>query len=104
MHTTCSDGVYTPEELTNLAVQAGLDVMSISDHDTIDAYTTGCRLNSGVRIIPAMEMSSPITTARTSTFWAIISIRKTPPCRNTARSLRCAARCGPWKSSSAVSP
>ena len=58
MHTTCSDGVYTPEELTNLAVQAGLDVMAISDHDKIAAYTTVCRLNPGVRIIPAMEMSS----------------------------------------------
>lgn len=58
MHTTCSDGVYTPEELTNRAVQAGLDVIAISDHDTIDAYTGGYSLAAGIRIIQAMEMSS----------------------------------------------
>ena len=58
MHTTCSDGVYTPAELTQLAVQAGLGIMAISDHDTIDAYTAGHGLASGIRIIPAMEMSS----------------------------------------------
>lgn len=58
MHTTCSDGVYTPAELTQLAVQVGLDIMAISDHDTIDAYTAGHGLASGIRIIPAMEMSS----------------------------------------------
>ena len=38
MHTTCSDGVYTPEQLTKMAVDAGLDVIAISDHDTVAAY------------------------------------------------------------------
>lgn len=38
MHTTCSDGVYTPEQLTRMAVDAKLSVMAISDHDTVAAY------------------------------------------------------------------
>ena len=58
MHTTCSDGIYTPEELTNMAVKAGLTVMAISDHDTVAAYTEGHVLASGIRIIRAIEMSS----------------------------------------------
>ena len=40
MHTTCSDGVYTPEQLTRMAVDANLSVMAISDHDTVAAYKT----------------------------------------------------------------
>lgn len=58
MHTNCSDGVYTPEELTAMAVRAGLGVMAISDHDTVAAYTDGHDLAEGIRIIRAMEMSS----------------------------------------------
>lgn len=58
MHTTCSDGVYTPEQLTTMAVKAGLSVMAISDHDTVAAYTEGHALAQGIRIIPAIEMSS----------------------------------------------
>ena len=58
MHTTCSDGVYTPEQLTQMAVDAKLEVMAISDHDTVTAYTDGYKLNSNIRIIRAIEMSS----------------------------------------------
>lgn len=39
MHTTCSDGLYTPEQLTKMAAEAGLSVMAISDHDTVAAYS-----------------------------------------------------------------
>lgn len=58
MHTTCSDGVYTPEQLTKMAVDAGLDVIAISDHDTVAAYDGSHELNPGVRIIRAIEISS----------------------------------------------
>ena len=39
-HTTCSDGTYTPELLIQLAKKVGLSGLSITDHDTIDAYET----------------------------------------------------------------
>ncbi len=58
MHTNCSDGVYSPEELTAMAVKANIQVMAISDHDTVAAYTEGHVFASGVRVIPAIEMSS----------------------------------------------
>ena len=57
MHTTCSDGLYTPEQLTQMAVEAGLSVMAISDHDTVAAYS-GHTFAPGVRVVPAIEMSS----------------------------------------------
>jgi 3',5'-nucleoside bisphosphate phosphatase len=37
-HSTCSDGTETPERLVQLAVEAGLQGLSITDHDSIDAY------------------------------------------------------------------
>ena len=55
-HTTCSDGSATPVELIQLAKQIGLKGLSITDHDSIDAYQTatdaakaaGIRLGTGV--------------------------------------------------------
>jgi predicted metal-dependent phosphoesterase TrpH len=55
-HTTCSDGSATPEELINLAQSIGLKGLSITDHDTIDAYPmiiplakkAGLSLGSGI--------------------------------------------------------
>ena len=37
-HTTCSDGSTSPLELIQLAKQIGLKGLSITDHDSIDAY------------------------------------------------------------------
>jgi 3',5'-nucleoside bisphosphate phosphatase len=38
-HTTFSDGTMTPLELLRLAKEIGLSGISITDHDTIEAYT-----------------------------------------------------------------
>lgn len=54
-HTTMSDGTYTPQELLLSAKELGLNGLSITDHDTIEAYKTapqiakslGLRLGSG---------------------------------------------------------
>ena len=39
-HSTCSDGTLTPEELIHLAKKMGLSALSITDHDTVEAYET----------------------------------------------------------------
>lgn len=38
MHTTCSDGKSTPEELLSLVRQANLSAFSVTDHDTLEGY------------------------------------------------------------------
>ena len=38
-HTSCSDGTMTPLELLKLAREIGLSGLSITDHDTVQAYT-----------------------------------------------------------------
>ncbi|WP_105901953.1 RNase RNM [Vibrio gangliei] len=36
-HTTCSDGRLTPSQLVDRAVEMNLDVLAITDHDSVDA-------------------------------------------------------------------
>ncbi|MBQ3865870.1 MAG: PHP domain-containing protein [Clostridia bacterium] len=40
LHSTHSDGVYTPEELARIAKREGYSAMALTDHDTV----TGCEL------------------------------------------------------------
>lgn len=39
-HSTCSDGTAKPEELIDLAIEQELSGLSITDHDTLNAYQT----------------------------------------------------------------
>ena len=39
VHTTCSDGAFTPFEIIDEAKNNGLDTIAITDHDTVNAYT-----------------------------------------------------------------
>lgn len=58
-HTNCSDGTASPLELIELAKEAGLQGLSITDHDTIDAYTTAipAAKKSGIRLGSGAEFS-----------------------------------------------
>lgn len=38
-HTTCSDGRLTPADLLDRAVEKGVDVLAITDHDTVKALS-----------------------------------------------------------------
>lgn len=62
MHTSCSDGVLTPEELVQSAKEAGLNFIAITDHDTVDGicqlYEAGLYPNTGIKIIPGIEFSA----------------------------------------------
>src|SRR5262245_4456718 len=59
-HTTCSDGRNSPADLARLARAAGIDVLAVTDHDTLDgiapAAEDGRRI--GLRVIAGVEMSS----------------------------------------------
>ena len=59
-HTTCSDGSLSPEELVRLAASLGLEGLSITDHDTIQAYSSAIPLFSqtGIKWISGVEFST----------------------------------------------
>lgn len=35
MHSNCSDGIFTPEQLVEMAREKGLDCIALTDHDTV---------------------------------------------------------------------
>ncbi len=59
MHTTFSDGIRPPEEVVELAIAGGLDVISITDHDNSLGVVPAQRAAGGrIRVIPGVEMSA----------------------------------------------
>lgn len=58
MHSTASDGQYTPEEVVRFAADAGTQLIALTDHDTADgvsrAHAEAEKL--GVHLIPGIEM------------------------------------------------
>ncbi len=60
IHTKCSDGLFTPEEIVRKAIHAGLKAISITDHDTVTGIDQAkpLALELGLELIPGVEMSS----------------------------------------------
>ncbi len=59
-HTTFSDGVNTPEEIAAMASRSGIDLIAVTDHDTMsgvpDAVRACARHHMG--LIPGVEISA----------------------------------------------
>jgi len=60
IHTKCSDGIFTPEEIVGKAALSGLKAISITDHDSVLGIEKAkpLALQKGVELIPGVEMSS----------------------------------------------
>ncbi|MEO1204082.1 MAG: PHP domain-containing protein [Pseudomonadota bacterium] len=59
MHSSASDGSLDPAELVDYVREHGVDVMSITDHDTVDAYAALKDVElGGVTLIPGIELST----------------------------------------------
>lgn len=60
-HSLCSDGALTPEELLMRASNNQVDILALTDHDTIDGYETakaaGAALSPRVDVISGVEIS-----------------------------------------------
>lgn len=63
MHTKHSDGIYSPSELVELAKNSGLDVISITDHDSVNGIAEAIEKGKevGVEVIPGVEISTDIS-------------------------------------------
>ena len=61
IHTNISDGELSPKEIINEAVNNKASIISITDHDTIDAYTDDLikyANNNKIDLIPGVEIST----------------------------------------------
>ncbi|MGY2702471.1 MULTISPECIES: PHP domain-containing protein [unclassified Nocardioides] len=59
-HSRASDGTDTPAGLVRAAVDAGLDVIALTDHDTSDGWdeATKAAEETGLTVVPGMEIST----------------------------------------------
>ena len=58
-HTTCSDGIKSPEEVVELAIAGGLDAISITDHDNAEGVAPALRAaGDRLLVIPGVELST----------------------------------------------
>ena len=57
-HSSVSDGTDPPAEVMRRAHAAGLDVVALTDHDTVDGHTGALdELPPGLTFVPGMELS-----------------------------------------------
>lgn len=58
VHTTCSDGAYSPAQVVDLARRAGLPALAITDHDTCAGFDEARTAAAGaIEIVPAVEIT-----------------------------------------------
>ena len=59
VHSNASDGTDPPAEVMSRAARAGLDVVALTDHDTVAGHAPARQaLPDGLTLLPGMELSS----------------------------------------------
>jgi len=60
VHTTYSDGSFSPEEVVSHAEECGLKAIGIADHDEVAGVTEAIWIghSRGIEIVPAVELTS----------------------------------------------
>ncbi len=60
LHTTASDGAMTPSEIVDWAVKGGLEVISVTDHDTVAGLEEAreAAKSRGIKFIDGIEISA----------------------------------------------
>ena len=60
LHTTASDGAFSPADLVRMAHEAGLDCIAITDHDSTDGVPAAQEAGQalGVRVIAGIEFNT----------------------------------------------
>lgn len=58
-HTTRSDGTDSPTQLVQRAAAVGVDVLGLTDHDTLDGWVEAqAALSPGMTLVPGVEISA----------------------------------------------
>ena len=60
VHSTASDGTFTPTELVAEAKRCGLSAFALTDHDTVDGVSEALAAGkaSDLEVIPGVELST----------------------------------------------
>ena len=59
-HSTCSDGALPPRAVVAAAADAGVELLALTDHDTVDGVDEALQAGAarGLRVVPAVELSA----------------------------------------------
>jgi predicted metal-dependent phosphoesterase TrpH len=59
-HSNASDGTLTPAELVQRAAGAGIEVLALTDHDTVDGLAAAASeaTRQAIRLVPGVELSA----------------------------------------------
>jgi predicted metal-dependent phosphoesterase TrpH len=59
-HSTCSDGALPPRDVVAAARAAGVELLALTDHDTVDGVDEALEAAAaeGLRLVPATELST----------------------------------------------
>jgi len=84
-HSTASDGTLTPAQLVARAQQVGVDVLALTDHDTLDGLEEAARAAAGgpLQLLPGVEIS---VTWEAMTIH-ILGLNVNPQCRSLRQGL-----------------
>ena len=65
VHTTTSDGLWSPTDIVRLAKERGLSGLAITDHDTLDGLAEAAEAaeKMGIKLIFGVELSTEVTEA-----------------------------------------
>jgi hypothetical protein len=60
VHTTASDGQFSPADIVRQALEIGLEAIAVTDHDTIDGVPQALEAAEGapLEVIPGVELST----------------------------------------------
>ena len=64
VHSTCSDGTFTPEELVDYSIQKGLTAFALTDHDTVNGLDRAIRYAEELR---QARVTSPVISSHNDT-------------------------------------
>jgi len=62
IHTTASDGTWTPQRLVSEIKDNGIQIFSVTDHDSVEniAVTAKLAKEEGIRFLPGVEVSTTL--------------------------------------------
>ncbi|MGE5628853.1 MAG: PHP domain-containing protein [Solirubrobacterales bacterium] len=60
IHTSYSDGKFTPEEVIKLSLKSSMDIIGITDHDTVSGISEGIKygVENNIKVVPGVELST----------------------------------------------
>ena len=78
IHSSVSDGLFSPTEVVRQAVEAGLTTISLTDHDNVDGVASALEAAGSypsLKVIPGVEISTDVPEGEVHDFYRVFRRR-----------------------------